>query len=273
LAQASAHFAAIARETTEGPAQVVYAPASSPASARWDGEAIADAAILLILELLWRIPKAGKTDGWAIWLDAAARLGYAVSGLGLWHAILDGRHSMLLLHRAGSAARSSGLVAPPDWQELTYFIFRFFGGDHPFVPWRPYDWWWLRPHSPLTDPMDDLSSWPMPRALAVSKVLTVRDHLSAIASKPDLLQSLPPRATAIALFASAHILRRPSPAGLFLADDGQVVAARNDLLRRAASWLVQQFPKYAYRPELEKMIAAVGVENTGGETDGGFAAA
>ena len=140
-------------------------------------------------------------------------------------------------------------------------LFRFFGLG--FDDTRNLHPLWPRLYvegTALTDPIDDLSCWPLPPELTRPNVVSVLDHLSAVTASPDQFCKPLPLATAMALFAAAHILRRPSAAWPFEPSDEVTSLVRQVHFDRSALWMFTQFPRFAYPPKLEELIASVGTE-------------
>lgn len=117
--------------------------------------------------------------------------------------------------------------------------------------------------------MDDLSYWPVPGTIATPGIASVRDHLLAVTGNPTLLNG--PLEAALALFAACHLLPAPPPADDL--DESTTESIRSQYFGQAADWLISQMPKYVYRPDLEKLIATVGVETTTGGDNNGYSVA
>lgn len=202
-----------------------------------DSHALAEIAALLILELWERVPPPGADEALYQFADALERLYRAVWRLGLLGTVLSSRRLRDQHHT---------------------------GFDRLFP--EPLSRLW---YSPRTDPMDDLSCWPVPGTIAAHGIVSVRDHLLAVTGNPTRLNG--PLEAALALFAACHLL--PAPLPFDDRDDPVTRSIHSQYFGQAADWLIGQMPKYAYRPDLEKMIATVGIETTTGGDNNGYAVA
>lgn len=199
-----------------------------------DHAGLADAAYLLVRELWSRYPVKDDVRARAEWADAIKSLYTAIERLGLSDAVDERLY----------------LEPPPTPSRLQL---RF--SSWPRVPMLQ------------TDPLDDLSTWPLPKPLFPSRYVSVRDHLLAGMSDPSLLEK--PLGAALALFAAAHILQVSHT----------VIEVRSYLdpiveisgVWRAADWLIKQMPSFVYRPDLEAFIAQVGIKPEKEDDYGGSA--
>jgi hypothetical protein len=85
--------------------------------------------------------------------------------------------------------------------------------------------------------------------------------LCLVISASDVLheaqRAIADRATALSIFAAAHITAAPNPVpalGLITTELGD--AALNRVTNVAARWLAEQFPKYIFPRPIEKLIRA-----------------
>lgn len=263
------HFGSMVREAGNGPVAVSYQnvpPRSShPRAERFNDDVVMSyVAAQLIVELLDRIPSTRTGAPWTAWVDAASRLGQAIRRLHLGYAMIAQFSVQLEIALLLAETTYLGGTPPPVHgaaQTHRELLFRFFGlvfDDHrQLQPLWPH----LYGEGPaFTDPIDDLSCWPLPPELARPNVVSVLDHLSAVTASPDQFGKPLSLATAMALFAAAHILRRPSAAWPFEPSDEVTRLVRQVHFGRSALWLFTQFPRFAYPPRLEDLIASVGTE-------------
>lgn len=229
-AQDFVHFAERVRDEPQAFRPSPYTAVSGKGG---DRDALTNIAALLMLELLARSPRKKQEGALDQWARALARLDCALLQLGRWDAVWQS------LMKSGLSEARLAALHPRPWPNL-FWIHR-------------------------TDAMDDLSFWPVPRALAAPEIVSVRDHLLQSTGNPKRLAS--ELDAALALFAACHLLQAPLPNSV--GDEATRQSVQSEHLRHAASWLIGQLPGYAYRPQLEDMIAKIGIyTTTGGDKDG-----
>lgn len=226
-----------------------------------DDIALAGAAATLIAELLVRMPRPEIGEDWRIWVECATRLRQAIAGLGL-HGLILRLHGRELVKSSDHAAQRTkrAVVEPSELYGVPiHLLWQYFGLPVGQLPW-PEEFWsaWPIRQGAVTDPVDDLSCWPLPAWLGSSDMTSVLDLLSAMTASPDSINAPQVQAVAIALFAAVHVTRRPLPEWPPETADGAIAMARRKQVLRAAGWLIAQFPRFAFPPAIEKLIASVG---------------
>jgi hypothetical protein len=248
-------------------------------------QSLAAGVVEIALELLRRFPLSGSDDRIITWFDSAARLGRAITTLGLWRALFA--HPWRPeLRRAGEDLWARMPNSMHD-KLGDYFDFARHGGsylaivealllqNYSFAGWHPRDFeYWRRrfPFSPYggsiapeTDPIDDLASWPVSKSLAllagapVPAGASVYDILCLIIGSPNVLHrgqpALAERAAALSIFAAAHITATANPVPAFSLMNTELGnAALNRIAGVAARWLANQFPKYVFPRPVEDAI-------------------
>lgn len=229
----------------------------------------------LVLEMLRRFPGPGHT-GFALWADAAHRLGHAVSRLSLWPGVIDGPFGTVFDSAmrvvAGSLARPHPF---PNDRHLTSALFGAWGGSG----WRAQHWldeleYYVKRDSLQIssdgggerggDPIDDLASWPLPREVA-DLIGRTADRsavslMSAVCGAPAILAGrveASAQAASILMFCAAHVVGQgaaPPQRGWLLPE---AYDAGLDLLGEAArEWLFAQWPATLYPTRVEDLIGA-----------------
>lgn len=269
-----------------GPFETSFAERGTNASA---AKILTAGAVEIVLEMLRRFPLRGKDEDILTWFGSAARLGRAITALGLWGE-LSAKPWGPVLDLAGEGLRKR--LPSPMHRKLSNIFYSTRGSglglvealllQNFFAGWHPYEVkeflyrmrHRMRPFSfpasmtstaPATDPIDDLACWPVTKQLAllagapVAARASVYDLLCLVISAPDVLHEGQPaiaeRATALSIFAAAHITAAPNavPAlGLMATELGN--AALNRVTNVAARWLADQFPKYIFPRPIEDLI-------------------
>lgn len=282
-------------------------------------DALVRGAFTVILEMLRRYPIGGADDDLFRWHSSAQSLGHALSRLGLWPFLLSpsspafGSYTravvkyletareldvkklveiyqtnqfeptrLVLLSLFGGCWHSEGGPATSD------ILFRY---PVPFVErFMSYN---LMSADTATDPIDDLSCWPIPSELAgfafgsgidstganVSAPINVWQRLSAasvlglmtsIQGSPSTILGSPEVSLEVALFGAAHLVRDSEPDRLlgtpaFVGSSGQASSNRVTLHRRrvnrlataATDWFIGQMPQRIFPQKLEQIIRDV----------------
>lgn len=240
-----------------------------------DGLAIANGAAELVTEFLSRYPVRDQAEEVDRWLASAQRLGVAVTGLGLWPAILEGPFAPALQDLRIRIART--LRLPSDWAASHYLLPALFGGLPSAWPWprrlrmdrRPliadYERIVLaaaRFRAPSCDPLDDLEVWPLPGDIAklvgsAQPAVTAFHLVSTISATPEKLsegQNIHVRAAEILLFCVAHVLAEADPplGGSWLRRPHRTSAA--EMANRSLEWMSTQWPTFVFPRQVEALI-------------------
>ena len=252
-----------------------------PGAARPGDGGLAEGAAELVLELLRRYPDAAALPGWRLqWLQAAGRLGGAISRLSLWPALTAGQLGEILDAAGRTLQRQSFLPLPPldgEAQGGRLIVVLLFGGaaDGSWMGVRLHDQMeylvWRHGVAPAWprqagDPLDDLAAWPVPAdvgriAGSAQADPSVLNLLSALSGAPCGLAAAPERsarrAAAILLFAAAHVIAE-APAASFTdpwTPSGDVHAeALADAAQVAMAWIRRQWPKEIFAGPIESVL-------------------
>lgn len=240
-----------------------------------DGLAIANGAAELVTEFLSRYPVGGQAEEVDRWLASAHRLGAAVTGLGLWPAILEGPFAPALDELCIRIVGTLGLTS--DWDVPRYLLPALFGLLHAEWPWprrfpkdrlayfADYERIVLagaRSRAASRDPLDDLEVWPLPDDIAklvgsAQRAVTAFHLVSTISAAPEKLsegQHIHMRAAEILLFCVAHVLVEADPplGSSWLRSPHRSSAA--EMANRSLEWMSTQWPTFVFPRQVEALI-------------------
>lgn len=220
---------------------------------------------VLIEEMILRFPNRAADQG--TWMRSMMKLGQMLSRLGLVDSLF---HS-------------------PDFDGLSQMAYntdkrvkvfngnvREFGGALPVmlglgpnVPWHPHFgppfWGGWHAGSGAGDPLDDLSSFPIPSIAAKHVGLnpasaSARDLLSVFLANPTVLdgeQASRPEAIMIVAFVllSSMLIVSSGQASLAPIDETRIGSVlRQDVVRDAIVWMDSQMPGYLFHKDIEQYI-------------------
>jgi hypothetical protein len=252
----------------------------------------ATAAISVAIELLRRFPGFKYPESASRWRVSASKLGRACAELWLLNDLLASRHAKLLQRALADAALRLPPEALYDWVEFTehlqsgdpwaiFMAIRIFFGTWPFNEFEmrgPHDlrysyyipnW---RAHDRLldlsADPIDDLSSWPVPIMLTRTGVpaQNLWELLTLFVGAPSRVVQLGARlddVLSLVLFAAAHVVKSAdalSRGEQATVTNSPVTSAadfwRVSAYRRGLNWLRSQMPKLVFPSPIEEMIGS-----------------
>ena len=240
------------------------------------------AGALLVYEMLRRFPT--NLAELAKWLNATARLGQVLSGLGLLGSLLtDSIGDQVRKLAEGIYANSHvPFVDPYPYPFAPHPLLAVLGvsvfGPSMWMDWHEWQELVRRRVIPIPlntpsqitgDPFDDLSSWALPAHVAESLDLdkrnaSARDLLCMVAADPRLIiqtakgkkqsERLMAEIISILLLSSVHVVSigRVSLSGTGSAFIGESMIGT--ITRDALFWLEAQMPSRAFAEPVEKMI-------------------
>jgi hypothetical protein len=226
---------------------------------------LAYGSVVLIEELILRFPNRAADRG--TWMRSMMKLGQMLSRLGLvdplFHSADFDRLSKMAYNTDKRFGLFNGHVREFD------AVLPVMLGLGPYVPWHPrfgppfWGGWHAGPGA--SEPLDDLSSFPIPSIAAKHVGLnpasaSARDLLSVFLADPTVLdgeQASGPEAIMIAAFVLLS--------GMLIVSDGQTSLApidgtrmggvlRRDVVRDAIVWMDSQMPGYLFHRDIEKYI-------------------
>jgi hypothetical protein len=226
---------------------------------------LAYGSVVLIKELLQRVPNHPGDRG--TWMKSMMNLGQMVSRLALLDSVFHGPEFGRLTRLATDTDRRfnlfNGFVREFD-SELPVML-----GLGPYMPWHPRFGppFWAGQHagSGVGEPLDDLSSFPIPSVAAKRvrlnpETASVRDLLSVFLADPTVLEggkASRPEAPMIVAFVllSSMLIVSASQASLARIDGTRIGEdLRKDLVRDAIVWMDSQMPGYLFHRDIEKCI-------------------
>jgi hypothetical protein len=220
---------------------------------------------VLIEELLHRTPNSSGNRG--AWMKSMMNLGQMLGRLGLLDSVFQGPEFGRLMRLARDNDRrfnlSNHFVREVD-SELPVML-----GLGPYAPWHtrfglPF-WAGLHASTGAAEPMDDLSTFPIPAVAAKQvslnpKTASLRDLLSIFLADPTVLdaeKSSPPETPMIVAFAllSSMLIVSAGQASLAQINGTRIGEdLRKDLVRDAIVWMDSQMPGYLFHRDIEKCI-------------------
>jgi hypothetical protein len=220
---------------------------------------------VLIEEMILRFPNRAADHG--TWMRSMMKLGQMLSRLGLVDSLFRSPDFDRLWQMAYNTDKRFGLFNG----HVREFdaVLPVMLGLGPNVPWHPrfgppfWGGWHAGPGA--SEPLDDLSSFPIPSVAAKHVGLnptsaSARDLLSVFLADPTVLegeQASRPEATMIVAFvllSSMLIVSagQTSPAAIDGTPIGGVL--RQDIVRDAIVWMDSQVPAYLFHRDIEKYI-------------------
>jgi hypothetical protein len=219
---------------------------------------------VLVEEMILRFPNHPSDRG--TWMRSMMKLGQMLIQLGLLNSLFHGPEFDRLSRMASTTDKRFGLFNGyvRDVDALTMML-----GLGPFVPWHslyglPFPVGWHAGRG-ASDPLDDLSSFPLPSVAAKYVALnpasaSARDLLSVFLAAPTVLtgeQASRSEATMILAFVLLSSMLIVSAGQTSLAPiDGTTISGvlRQDLVRDAIVWMDSQMPGYIFHRNIEKYI-------------------
>ncbi len=220
---------------------------------------------VLIEELLLRFPN--RTEDRGTWMKSMMRLGRMLSRLGLLESLFRGPEVDRLARVASSTGRRYRLFDEhplEDYEWLPLIL-----GLGPYLPWYrsfgPPIWAGWCTAAGEGEPMDDLSSFPIPSVAAKHARLkpetaSARDLLSVFLADPTVLEgekaSLPESSmiAAFVLLSSMLIVSAGQVSLAPMAGTRIGSALLEELVREAIIWMDSQMPGYLFHGDIEKHI-------------------
>jgi hypothetical protein len=220
---------------------------------------------VLIEEMVLRFPNRAADHG--TWMRSMMKLGQMLSRLGLvdslFHSSDFDRLSRMAYNTDKRFRLFNGHVRESD------AVLPAMLGLAPYVPWHPrfgppfWGGWHAGPGA--SEPLDDLSSFPIPSVAAKHVGLnpasaSARDLLSLFLADPTVLegeQASRPEATMIVAFVLLSSMLILSDGQTSLAPiDGTRIGGilRQDVVRDAIVWMDSQMPGYLFHRDVEKYI-------------------
>lgn len=218
---------------------------------------------VLVEEMILRFPNHPSDRG--SWMRSMMRLGQMLIQLGLLNSLFHFPKFDRLSRMASTIDKRFGLINGygRDVDVLPMML-----GLGPLVPWHPHSLpfpvgWHAGPGA--SDPLDDLSSFPIPSVSAKYVALnpasaSARDLLSVFLADPTVLageQDSRSEATMIVAFVLLSSMLIVSAGQTSLAPiDGTTISGvlRQDLVRDAIVWMDSQLPGYLFHRDIEKYI-------------------
>jgi hypothetical protein len=220
---------------------------------------------VLIEEMLLRFPNRAADHG--TWMRSMMKLGQMLSRLGLVDQLFRSPDFDRLWRMADRTDKRFGL--------FNGHVREFGGvlpvmlGLGPYVPWHPQfgpPFWggWHASPGP-TEPLDELSSFPIPSVAAKHVGLnpasaSARDLLSVFLADPTVIdgeKASRPETTMIVAFVllSSMLIVSDGQTSLAPIDETRIGSAlRQDLVRDAIVWMDSQMPGYLFHKDVEKCI-------------------
>jgi hypothetical protein len=245
----------------------------------YDGpDILAQGALILIQEVLRRLPIGGSEEDFFYWLKTAKSLGDAIARIGLWPFML-GEHYVTRLTSIvdivwGALQRSphgrifvEQLNIAGVGEEKNTLLGLFHNGVFLFQRYyRDLDW--LTYNAVLHEPLDHMQIWPVPKELSsiaggpkpdrISVADLLAGFLGAPPTDPRDGRSVP-SAIVIVVFAAACIVAAQTSAHPLLSyypwySHSVMLQALAERAESGQAWLAQQLPRRAFSPSLERYI-------------------
>jgi hypothetical protein len=278
--------------------------------------ALVRGAVTLILEMLRRYPISGVDEDLLRWHCSAQSIGRTLWRLGLWPFLLSHDTSALPSHihavlkyletaRELDVRKLIEIHRRNEFEPAHLALLSLFGGywhsgggpatidiffRYPVPFLERFISYSLTSFETTTDPVDDLSGWPIPNELAgfvikskinstgadAAQAHNVQQRLGAasvlglmtsIQGSPSIIADSPEASLEIALLGAAHIIRDTEPDTLlgmpaFAGPRGAVSSDQVTLHRRrvnsiaatALDWFVGQLPQHVFPEKLEQTI-------------------
>jgi len=221
--------------------------------------------------MLRRYPVTGSDDDILRWHSSAESLGSPFWRLGLWPSSLRS-YAQVLSTPIDAIGHLSDQVREQDLVELC---------KHPYPHWQILEFlfgWWGWPRARQTDPIDDLSRWPIPKGLSHLTgqrnidTANVFGLMSTIQGNPSIISSLAHEnhrkaisALEIAILGAAHLVRETEPEVLLGTFPGGLSSTHSSparlhelrlkgISKGACAWFVEQMPQIAFPQKLEEVI-------------------